>query len=207
MKNSPNLKPDYEVASLCLDFTNTVEWHASNQPIELLQNYADLLAWAEEKHLVDSEQVRILNELANQFRGKAGATYRKAIDLRETIYRIFAIIARDGMVANEDLHYLNDELVKSYANARIVQIEGEFTWMWREDVADLDRMLWPISNSAAQLLTSKELLGRVGQCADDRGCGYLFIDLSKNRSRKWCDINDCGNRAKQRRHYRKTQSK
>jgi predicted RNA-binding Zn ribbon-like protein len=43
----------------------------------------------------------------------------------------------------------------------------------------------------------------VGQCADENGCGWLFVDISKNHSRRWCDINDCGNRAKQRRYQQR----
>jgi len=54
-------------------------------------------------------------------------------------------------------------------------------------------------------LTSEEL-DRVRECADDRGCGYLFMDTSRNRSRKWCDMRGCGNRAKAQRHYRRTQA-
>jgi predicted RNA-binding Zn ribbon-like protein len=61
-------------------------------------------------------------------------------------------------------------------------------------------MLWPILRSAAEVLTSEKRT-RLGQCADDRGCGWLFLDTSKNRSRRWCDMEDCGNRAKARRHY------
>ena len=62
-----------------------------------------------------------------------------------------------------------------------------------------DRMLWPVTRSAAELLVSGEL-SRVRTCANDT-CGWLFMDTSKNRSRRWCDMNDCGNRAKARRHY------
>ena len=199
-------KIDYEMATLCLDFANTLEWHASDRPVERQEKYADLLAWAVEKHLVDSDQVRVLEELAHQSPKKASATFGKAIDLRETIYRIFADIAHDRLVADEDLQCLNDELVKTCASARIAQMNGRFNWTWSEDNLDLERVLRPILKSAAQLLTTPELMKRVGQCADDRGCGYLFIDLSKNHSRKWCDINDCGNRAKQRRYYRKNRS-
>jgi predicted RNA-binding Zn ribbon-like protein len=64
-------------------------------------------------------------------------------------------------------------------------------------------MLWPVARSAADLLTSAEELARVGQCADDRGCGWLFFDTSRNHSRRWCAMKDCGNRAKARRHYRR----
>jgi predicted RNA-binding Zn ribbon-like protein len=63
-------------------------------------------------------------------------------------------------------------------------------------------MLWPVVRDAADLLTSKEL-NRVGRCADER-CGWLFVDTSRNRSRRWCSMESCGNRAKARRHYRKS---
>jgi predicted RNA-binding Zn ribbon-like protein len=59
--------------------------------------------------------------------------------------------------------------------------------------------MWPIAFAAVQLLLDDDLRSRVGQCADAEGCGWLFLDLSKNRSRRWCSIRECGNRAKQRR--------
>ena len=62
----------------------------------------------------------------------------------------------------------------------------------------MEWVLWPIVQSAADLLTT-ESLDRVRLCkAED--CGCLFVDASKNRSRRWCAMSDCGNRAKVRRH-------
>jgi len=58
-----------------------------------------------------------------------------------------------------------------------------------------------VVHDAAGLLTS-EKLDRVEECADDR-CGWLFLDVSRNRSRRWCAMEDCGNRAKARRHYKR----
>jgi len=49
------------------------------------------------------------------------------------------------------------------------------------------------------LLTSSQRLNQVRQCRGDN-CGWLFVDGSKNHSRRWCDMRDCGNRAKVRRH-------
>jgi len=43
---------------------------------------------------------------------------------------------------------------------------------------------------------------RIRQCADD-ACGWLFVDRSRNNSRRWCDSTDCGNRNRVRRHYRR----
>jgi predicted RNA-binding Zn ribbon-like protein len=82
--------------------------------------------------------------------------------------------------------------------------DAEFAWDWAEDPDSLDRVLWVVARSAGELLTSDQL-DRVRQCADDRGCGYLFLDTSRNRSRRWCSMESCGNRAKARRHYQRQQ--
>jgi predicted RNA-binding Zn ribbon-like protein len=65
-------------------------------------------------------------------------------------------------------------------------------------------MLWPVVRSAAELLTSDEL-GRVRECAADN-CAWLFLDRSKNRSRRWCDMAVCGNRDKVRRFRQRSRS-
>jgi predicted RNA-binding Zn ribbon-like protein len=73
----------------------------------------------------------------------------------------------------------------------------EWSWIAQDDV--LDRMLWPVIRSAADLLTSQDLWS-VKICASD-SCNWLFLDTSKNQSRRWCDMKSCGNRAKVHRHY------
>ncbi|HYR09186.1 MAG TPA: CGNR zinc finger domain-containing protein, partial [Longimicrobium sp.] len=75
---------------------------------------------------------------------------------------------------------------------------GEFAWGWEEG-AELDRVLWPVVRDAAELLVSGDLR-RVGKCCGDN-CDWLYLDTSRNRSRRWCDMQSCGNRAKARRHY------
>ena len=56
------------------------------------------------------------------------------------------------------------------------------------------------ARSALGLVASAET-GRLKICPN---CAWLFIDRSRNRSRTWCDMAVCGNRAKARLHYRKT---
>jgi predicted RNA-binding Zn ribbon-like protein len=71
---------------------------------------------------------------------------------------------------------------------------------WRDaDRTDLDRVLWEAAASAADLLTSPDL-ARVKTCPG-AGCAWLFLDRSRNGTRRWCDMSVCGNRAKARRHY------
>ena len=94
-------------------------------------------------------------------------------------------------------------LADQQSDAEIVQSEQGFAWSWAEDVPGAALVTWAVARSAADLLTSDQL-GRVRQCADDRGCGYLFVDTSRNRSRRWCSMKSCGNRAKAKRHYERS---
>jgi predicted RNA-binding Zn ribbon-like protein len=92
------------------------------------------------------------------------------------------------------------------ARSRLIPIKNGFTWDTNGKKDELDWMLKPVVRSAAELLTSDELT-RVKECADDKGCGWLFLDKSRNRSRRWCDMKDCGNRAKAKRFYERKQKK
>ncbi|HEX2091777.1 MAG TPA: CGNR zinc finger domain-containing protein, partial [Longimicrobiaceae bacterium] len=121
-----------------------------------------------------------------------------AVELREAIYGIFSTLAGGGEAPQEELEILNRELSRAMSRARITAAGGQCDWAW-QDTGELDRVLWPVARSAAQLLTSEDRV-RVKECAGD-DCGWLYLDTSKNRSRRWCDMKDCGNRAKVRRHY------
>jgi predicted RNA-binding Zn ribbon-like protein len=131
----------------------------------------------------------------------AARALAQAVALREALYDTFTAVARQSAPAPADLNTLNHHLAGALARARVAAQGDGFAWQWEEGPA-LDRMLWPVARAAADLLTAPEV-SRVGQCADDRGCGWLFLDMSRNHSRRWCAMNDCGNRAKARRHYRK----
>ena len=73
-------------------------------------------------------------------------------------------------------------------------------WEWKSQ-NPVDSILWPIAQSAADLLTSPDLAAvRMCEAPD---CAWLFLDQSRNRSRRWCDMKVCGNRQKARRHYQR----
>lgn len=184
---------------LCLEFANTADWHASPAPEEQLADYADLVRWARRWDLLFEEQAQALLAQANAQPALALEFYTWAIELREAIYHIFAAISRGSAPAQQDLDLLNEALPQAFNGPALVATDDGFAWRYHTG-SGMDRMLWPVLRSAAVLLTSAEL-DRIGQCADDRGCGYLFYDASRNRSRRWCDMNSCGNRAKARRHY------
>ena len=184
---------------LCLDFANTVGNHASAQPYEHLTGYADLTAWAQQAGALGEREKRALARAAARQPAEAEATFERAKALREAIYRIFSAVAHESEPARADLALLNEELAQALAHARVVPAEEGFVYAWDEERDALDRLLWPVARSAAELLVSAEL-NRVRECSDEI-CGWLFLDMSKNRSRRWCDMRDCGNQAKARRHY------
>ena len=184
---------------LCLDFANTAEWHASESPLEHLRSYHDLVEWARDKAVLDEPAVGKVQQLARSSPTKAAAAYRKAVELREVIYRLFSAIAAGRQPTAADLNALNRLLIKALPHLRVRTSDQGYYWGWYEE-PDLDSVLWSVAWSASRLLTSK-LLDRIGECADDRGCGWLFVDMSKNKSRRWCDMKDCGNRNKVQRYY------
>lgn len=187
----------------CLEFANTAHWHASDHPLETLQTYHDLLAWARGQQMLSDEAAAHAEGAAQGHLQAAVHMFERAIALREALYAVFVVHIAGQRPAADDLAVINEALRAAQAHRRIIATDDGFGWQWDAADAPLEQVLWPIVQSAAEVLTTPELLARVGQCADDRGCGWLFLDTSKNHSRRWCDINDCGNRAKQRRHYQR----
>ena len=96
-----------------------------------------------------------------------------------------------------DLDVVNDELQRARYHERLTPGPDGFTWEWVSPAAALDRMLWSIARSGAEYLTAGDL-SRLRECGGEE-CGWLFEDTSKNRSRQWCHMQDCGNLEKVRR--------
>ena len=186
---------------LCLDFANTVGSHAGEHPNEYLRSYRDLVAWSRHAGILTDAEERCLLAAGEALPDEAGVVLERAVALREAIYRIFSAVAAARAPDDADLETLNVALARALAHARIVPAGDGFAWAWRDEQGALDQMLWPVARSAADLLTGGDL-DRMRECANDT-CGWLFLDLSRNRSRRWCDMRDCGNRIKARRHYQR----
>jgi predicted RNA-binding Zn ribbon-like protein len=187
---------------LCLDFANTVDWHASSNPVESLNTYADLIKWSGKKGIISGNATDVLLRKSEEKPVEAQAVLEKAKEIREDIYQIFSDTAHGHPIKNSDLKGFNRALANALSHSRLAPYEGGLRWEWDPNSDKLDSVIWPVVKSAVDLLTS-EAIQRVGQCADEKGCGWLFWDSSRNRSRRWCDMKDCGNRAKVRRFYAK----
>ena len=190
---------------LCLDFINTVNRESNGYTEDWLNSYSDLLVWGQHVQILNQQQATQLAELAACQPDLAEAVFESAITLREIIYRIFSAVSANCEVQNHDLDALNKTLKEASAWRQISPIDNDFDWSWSDKSDHLGCILWRVAFSAADLLTAKEL-SRVRECSGD-GCGWIFLDTSRNRSRRWCDMETCGNRAKVRRHYRRSSTK
>lgn len=187
---------------LCLDFANTVGGTRRGVSREYLKSYSDLMSWCQQVGVLPQNQFQALTREASRRPGEAKKVLRRALALRETVYRMFSALIENKPFSCGDLDLLNEELCIALRHARIVKEKSEFVWDWAPNAGELDQLIWPVARSAGHLLTAKETLAYLRECASDT-CGWLFVDTSKNHSRRWCDMRDCGTRAKVRRHRQK----
>ena len=184
--------------ALCLDFANT--WGDRARPdSDRLRSYDDLLAFAAQAGALGAREAVALRCQARLDPAAATAALAAARRLRDAIYGVVAAVARGRRVANGDVDALNAALAEALPHLRL-EAQGEgFRWDWRDGDRSLLQPLRPLARSAAELLTGDEL-ARTREC-DGVTCTWLFLDQSRNRSRRWCSMESCGNRAKARRHY------
>lgn len=184
--------------ALCLDFTNTLYGHGEAPIHEYLYNYGDLVLWSCHAGILGEQKAHQLLQAADQDASGAEAVFKRAINLRETLFRLFTDIAQARPPAKDDLDEVHAAWKAALSHSHLVQTSATFKLDWQGEAA-LDRMLWQITDSAVQLLTS-EAVGRVKQCS---GCDWLFVDRSRNHQRRWCSMDQCGNRSKMRRRYQR----
>jgi predicted RNA-binding Zn ribbon-like protein len=185
---------------VCLDFVNTVGGRVTGRDVVLrdkLKDYLDLLTWSRLAGLCTAHEARRLRLVAERFPARSAATLARAIRLREVLYRICKSTLGRSAPDDSDEDVLRKELSIAKSHECLERRGPGFVWAWDHSDNALDSPLWRVSQSAADLLTSADLT-KLRQCGGEQ-CGWMFLDTSRNRTRRWCDMKDCGNRAKVRR--------
>lgn len=179
---------------VALDFVNTASGRDGAGGLrEKLLAYGDLVTWAERVGLAPESLGSRLRIAAERDPAGAAAVLERARELREAVFRLFA----RPDPAETDLDRVAREAGEAGAQRRLVEEADAYAFEWPESDR-LDQVLWPVALAAADLLTSPHDRHRVKECAAD-DCNWLFLDQSRNQSRRWCDMKVCGNRAKARR--------
>jgi predicted RNA-binding Zn ribbon-like protein len=181
---------------LALDYINT----RGGQPRasaddETLHDYNDLVAWARHVGMLTEAEAGRLRRRARRSPDEAQHTYQRAVRVRSSLYELFRAVAMGQPPPKRYLTALRSDEAEALARAELASGDGGFAWSWAHD-EELGRPLRPIVHAAVALLTGGQLQ-RVKRCD---GCQWLFIDKSKNRSRRWCSMEDCGTDQKIRRY-------
>ena len=177
---------------LALDFVNTVGGLRDEGPDpedEALETYEDLIAWSRRLGLVRTDE--LARETPPRGRERAVAQAR---DLRALIYAIFRAHADGRPPEARDLARLRDAEREALAHAELLPNGDAMKWSWPAS-GDPASPLWPIAHAAVELLT-RGPLGRIKTCGN---CRWLFLDHSRNGSRRWCSMEECGTEVKARR--------
>jgi predicted RNA-binding Zn ribbon-like protein len=195
---------DLTGGQLALDLANTVSRRDdAERRKDHLESYHDLLAFARQSGIVSAKQAGELSGYAEQRGSFARKSFAEAIRLREAVYRAFSAIAQGKSATAADLDVITEFAVKALQHRVLSRADGGYRWQWQQTGNNpLDRILWPMSQAAAELLTSEQL--RIVRFCEAPDCEWLFLDHSRNRSRRWCDMTTCGNRQKAQRHYRRS---
>ena len=186
MADPVDLSPgDYEGAykviggSLALDFANLVSFRGTPRQHDWLQPASNLRRWADAVGVTAS----------------AGADIEQLRDVRETLARVFLAVADGHTPADADVRVIGELATAAFSRRRLQFPTGAAAAQWEPSSPSV---LSEVAQDAATLLTSVHALARVSACDE---CRWVFLDTTRNRSRRWCDPADCGNRARQRRHY------
>jgi predicted RNA-binding Zn ribbon-like protein len=193
----PTARFDLVAGDPALDLVNTVSWRGDPaRTIERIGDFPALADWARRAGVLDDEEAaRLLAAAGRDERAAARATTATHA-LRERLHAIVIALVDGGAPDPSDLRAVNDDVVAALSRASVRPVLPLDWEPVLETPADLHHAL---ALHALRLLRSPDA-GRIGRCSDPV-CGWLFVDHSRNHSRRWCSSADCGNRDRVGRHH------
>ena len=184
-----------------LELVNTLDLRFSTEPHDLLPAYADLLRLVTQLRLLTPEQARRLGRSAGA--KEAQRVLSSAIDLREALASLLYGRIDGGRIQASQVEKLEKHFHAAALHRRLSPADGQLVWTWSGVEQRAEIPLWKLAQAASDLLVSSDAEG-IKDCGDPT-CRWLFLDTSKNHTRRWCDMKTCGNRMKARRHQARYQ--
>ncbi len=181
---------------LWLDFVNTDDARLGVR-VDTVGSFDRYIAWLAAARVVDAERAAALQRRAVQQPSGAAAALVEARRIRASL-RVLAERGRtdQGERAREAmLEEINRVLGRSVGTRRVEALpDGGYVRSFVPVGDAFSGLVIPIVESAVDTLVRGELV-RIHACADRR-CSRVFIDGTKSRTRRWCEMATCGNRAK-----------
>ena len=179
------------------DFINTVNTRVATPARDYLNTYKDVLQWSAKALLLPSKDIRALGQYADKNKDDAQAAFSKLIGARETLYQLFAAVTRKEKPEPGTLDKFNRLLGQSFGKMKMEIATAKASIHFSGDEVSLDEPLRLIMKSAYDVLTAQDF-DRLKECP---GCGWIFLDQTKNGKRRWCDMKVCGSNDKAKRYY------
>jgi predicted RNA-binding Zn ribbon-like protein len=183
--------------SLALDFANTESGRGFATHQNHLLEASNVVDWLDHTHALPPEDTRWLRAEISARVDLARDVVAGAIALRSAIHDVGAAIARRSAPPEVSLAALSAQYARCMERASLSAGTASYHWRWSLRDAPIEAALGPIALAAVRLFTEGDF-GRIKECRG-HACGWLFCDTSKNNRRRWCEMEVCGNRAKQRR--------
>ncbi|AKT52450.1 CGNR zinc finger domain-containing protein [Arsenicicoccus sp. oral taxon 190] len=181
-----------------LDLINTVEWRLGGpEREEDLTSYPVVLTWCREADLLDAEQQTRLSHLAGRDPRRAAAELQGVIELREHAYA--ALFDADEAAAASIAAAYREAVAQAHL------ARSGSGWAWRDTTLTLETPRHRIARGLVELL-GRDDLDRLHQC-EDALCGWVYLDTSPRRNRRWCVTSDCGDRNRSRAYYARQQAR
>ncbi|HWJ52701.1 MAG TPA: ABATE domain-containing protein [Propionibacteriaceae bacterium] len=180
--------------NLALDFANTVDDPGGPNHFDHIHDMPRLLTWARSIGLLSDQLYDDLAALVQSRPAIAAASLRRAHSLRRTVQAVFGAIADDQPIPEQPWRDLRQSIAEAIGHAELTADHDEAHLAW--DTTSLDTVTWQAAYAAHELLTGGQL-SRIKRCA---ACPWLYVDHSKNSSRRWCTMDDCGKAEKMRRY-------
>ncbi|WP_322048161.1 CGNR zinc finger domain-containing protein [Paraburkholderia sp. J67] len=188
--------------ALCLDFANTQGGWDKTRDHERLPDYSAAIEWACAAGAVSESESLRLRAMAQRVPTEAECNAKKLRFFRECLYRLFSALAAGHEAKSEDEDCLRAAIAAALDTARLKSYPGGYDWKIDQEKAGLNTMLNRIALDAQKLILGSET-PNVKEC---ERCSWLFVDRSKNKRRRWCKAETCGNRTRASKHYQLTKA-
>jgi predicted RNA-binding Zn ribbon-like protein len=182
---------------LAFDFANTCSGRGGPRLVEHLRSADDVLVWAHHARILARGRAGALRRRLRRDPALARQLLRHAVELRDVVYGIGLALAARAPLRRRAVDRLGRIHARCLARAHLTPVNGVYAWTWESARFPVAAILGPIALSVVGVLSQTDL-SRIKQCPGEN-CGWLFVDRTKNRARRWCEMEVCGNRAKQKR--------
>lgn len=198
LRNIENLTIDSSV--LCCNFVNTVSSWKGEKKYDYLNCYEDFVAWCVKLKVSDFGTLDLLQQLAATQPEETLAAFDRIKEIRGLLREFLLAIVHDNR--DEQINLLpaiNLLLLDAVSRQRLFYLEEKFTIGQVDEPGDLMTPVWKVVYSLAPLLTEQEIT-RIKECPN---CGWVFLDQTKNGTRKWCNPRYCGSADKMMRYHQR----